>query len=166
MYTTWRKTGKIYSRCTTSTQFIKRKRAASKAAKEKAQSTCHHSGLVRGCNGQCPDFHAYCKWSTHWCALFHSGWESRPDGSVFNERDRKIDSDYRHHWSGRKWSGEMGTSLSRSTALCGREKPDKDAPDYEEAFQVFAKEAAHHYTTDRYLWKDIEKEIVEVLAKI
>ena len=44
-------------------------------------------------------------------------------------------------------------------------KPDKDAPDFEEAFRVFAKEAAHHYTTDRYLWKDIEKEIVEVLAK-
>lgn len=62
--------------------------------------------------------------------------------------------------------GKWGPRSAEAQRFVDEKKPDKDAPDYEEAFQVFAKEAAHHYTTDRYLWKDIEKKIVEVLAKI
>lgn len=61
--------------------------------------------------------------------------------------------------------GKWGPRSAEAQRFVDEKKPDKDAPDFEEAFKVFAKEAAHHYTTDRYLWKDIEKEIVEVLAK-
>ncbi|MGE6631774.1 thioredoxin family protein [Bacillus sp. NPDC077027] len=62
--------------------------------------------------------------------------------------------------------GKWGPRSLEAQRFVDEKKPEKEASDYEEAFQRFAKEAAQFYTTDRHLWKDIEKEIVEVLAKI
>ncbi|MDM5297254.1 thioredoxin family protein [Bacillus pumilus] len=62
--------------------------------------------------------------------------------------------------------GKWGPRSKEAQRFVDEKKPEKGASDFEAAFEVFAKEAARHYTTDRYLWKDIEKEIVEVLEKI
>ncbi|WP_144504965.1 thioredoxin family protein, partial [Bacillus pumilus] len=45
-------------------------------------------------------------------------------------------------------------------------KPHNHAPNFHQAFQLFAKQPPHHYTTHPYLSKHIHKEILKLLQKI